>query len=70
MNLGWQCPVCGKVWGPYWPSCDCGGNPNHNVKVSTTTECQHSWDYADSGTSYVARCRNCGATKPVSRGDL
>ena len=37
MSNGWQCPKCGYVWAPYYPSCDNCNRPEHEKVVTTTT---------------------------------
>jgi len=64
MREGWQCPVCGKVWSPTWPGCDCGGNRNHSITTTGTTVCAHEWEEVNE-TAASHRCRLCGVTKVV-----
>lgn len=37
-NLGWQCPICGYVWGPFVQGCqNCNKSPESKWSTTCTT---------------------------------
>ena len=34
---GWQCPVCGYIWGPFHPGCNNCNRPDHEKSITTTS---------------------------------
>ncbi len=59
MSLGWECPRCHAVWGPFVARC---GNCMGTIIVTfgASSPCQHEYDYGSTAPS----CRKCGAPAP------
>ena len=62
--IGWQCPICKKVYAPGILECDCA------VGKTESAGCDHVFDTVRAGCDdYEFKCIKCGFTKQFTSKD-
>jgi hypothetical protein len=63
VSKGWQCPVCGKVWSPSIPYCDCH-KKRYNISGPTGDWSRYTYNvwYTKDGQAALYEYRAYGET--------